>query len=128
MLAEDGAPLPQSPARVERFAAPPATPHPIGCACCQPRNPVAIALDRLFLARTRGEAPWFDAILAVVRTGEGEAAIRAALDSDSVAQARFRLEGRGNEFPRAPFFFLPVSRNARRGSPPAPCRATGRRS
>ncbi|MFC4169134.1 hypothetical protein [Teichococcus aestuarii] len=95
VLAEDGAPLPQSPARVERFAAPPATPHPIGCACCQPRNPVAIALDRLFLARTRGEAPWFDAILAVVRTGEGEAAIRAALDSDSVAQARFRLEGRG---------------------------------
>lgn len=94
VLAEDGAPLPQSPARVERFAAPPATAHPAGCACCQPRNPVAIALDRLFLARTRGEAPWFDSILAVTRTGDGEAALRTALESDSVASARFRLEGR----------------------------------
>ncbi|WP_245870287.1 hypothetical protein [Teichococcus rhizosphaerae] len=93
VLAEDGAPLPGRPARVERFAAPPATAHPAGCACCQPRNPVAIALDRLFLARTKGEVPWFDSIVAVARTEEGRAAIRAALEHDSVARARFRLEG-----------------------------------
>lgn len=95
VLAEDGAALPPHPARVERFAAPPATAHPVGCACCQPRNPVAIALDRLFLARTRGEGPWFDSIVAVARTAEGVAAIRAALEGDSVASARFRLEERG---------------------------------
>ena len=48
VLAEDGAPLPAGASRVERYATPVATPHPIGCACCQPRNPASIALDRLF--------------------------------------------------------------------------------
>lgn len=91
VLAEDGAALPPGPARVERFAAPPATAHPIGCACCQPRNPVAIALDRLFMARLKGEVAWFDTILAVVRSADGQAAIRAALEQDSVAAARFRI-------------------------------------
>ncbi|MDQ1081127.1 hypothetical protein [Pseudoroseomonas cervicalis] len=90
VLAEDGAPLPDRPALVERFAAPPPGAHPIGCACCQPRNPVAIALDRLFLARTRGQAPWFSEIWVVLRTGDGANAIEAALQTDSVTQARFR--------------------------------------
>ncbi|MCQ4159422.1 hypothetical protein NON00_05730 [Roseomonas sp. GC11] len=90
LLAEDGAPLPASPAVVERFAAPPPQPHPVGCACCQPRNPVAIALDRLFLARTRGQAPWFKEIWVVLRSADGARALEAALDGDSVTQARFR--------------------------------------
>ncbi|MFC3125293.1 hypothetical protein ACFOD4_09480 [Pseudoroseomonas globiformis] len=90
LLAEDGAVLPDAPARVEPFAAPPLTAHPVGCACCQPRNPVSIALDRLFLARTRGEAPWFTEVVAIVRTEAGRAAIAAALEGDSVTQARFR--------------------------------------
>lgn len=90
LLAEDGAPLPDRPALVERFAAPPPNAHPIGCACCQPRNPAAIALDRLFLARTRGQSPWFTEIWVVLRTGDGASAIAAALETDSVTQARFR--------------------------------------
>jgi len=90
VLAEDGAPLPAAPARVERFAAPPLGGHPIGCACCQPRNPVSIALDRLFLARTRGDTPWFGEVIAVVCSEAGRQALAAALEGDSVTQARFR--------------------------------------
>jgi hypothetical protein len=90
VLAEDGALLPASPARVERYATPVATAHPIGCACCQPRNPVAIALDRLFLARMRGTTPWFKEVLALAATEAGRAAVRAALAEDSVTLARFR--------------------------------------
>ena len=91
VLAEDGAVLPAAPARVERFAAPPPGAHPLGCACCQPRNPAAIALDRLFLARARGQAPWFTEVVALIRTEDGRAAIHAALENDSVTAARFRL-------------------------------------
>jgi hypothetical protein len=96
VLAEDGAALPGDAARVEHFAAPPAAgarppgAHPGGCACCQPRSPVAIALDRLFLARARGDAPWFTEILAVTRTAAGRDAVAAALAGDSVTSARFR--------------------------------------
>ncbi|WP_241665363.1 hypothetical protein [Teichococcus oryzae] len=90
LLAEDGAALPPGAARVEHFAAPPAGAHPAGCACCQPRNPVAIALDRLFLARARGQAPWFTEVLAIARSEAGRDAIAAALQGDSVTRARFR--------------------------------------
>lgn len=89
VLAEDGAPLPAGAARVERFATPVETPHPIGCACCQPRNPVSIALDRLFLARVR-EGLEFREVVAVAATGAGRAAVAAALQGDSVTVARFR--------------------------------------
>ncbi len=90
VLAEDGAALPASPARVERYAAPVAMAHPIGCACCQPRNPVSIALDRLFLARMRGDAPWFQEVVALAHSQAGRAAFLAALEGDSVTAARFR--------------------------------------
>jgi hypothetical protein len=90
VLAEDGAPLPAAPARVERYATPVATAHPIGCACCQPRSPAAIALDRLFLARMRGETPWFKEIVALAATDVGRQAVTAALEGDSVTLARFR--------------------------------------
>lgn len=93
VLAEDGATLPARPLRVERFAAPLLTGHPIGCACCQPRSPVSIALDRLFLARLRGDAPWFTEVVALTRTAEGRAAVAAAVAGDSVTAARFRLAG-----------------------------------
>ena len=90
VLAEDGAPLPAAPVRVERFAAPPIGAHPIGCACCQPRNPVAIALDRLFLARARGDAPWFGEVIAITQSEAGRQALAASLEGDSVTRARFR--------------------------------------
>jgi hypothetical protein len=91
VLAEDGAVLPAGMARVERYATPLEGPHPMGCACCQPRSPAAIALDRLFLARLRGQAPWFKEVLAVAATAAGRAAILAALERDSVTSARFRV-------------------------------------
>ncbi len=69
----------------------PTTAHGLGCACCLPRGPAAIALGRLFLARARGEAPLFDTVVAVTRTPAGEAAVRAALADDLVTRARFRL-------------------------------------
>jgi hypothetical protein len=69
----------------------PATAHALGCACCLPRGPAAVALGRLFLARARGEAPLFDTVVAVTRTPAGEAAVRAALADDLVTRARFRL-------------------------------------
>jgi hypothetical protein len=68
--------------------------HPFGCACCVPRGPVAEALGRLFLARARGDVPFFRSVVAVVATPMGEAAIRAALARDQVSAGRFRLAQR----------------------------------
>jgi hypothetical protein len=64
--------------------------HPVGCACCAPRGPVAVVLGRLFLARARGEVPWFRSVVAVTRSAAGEGAVRAALTDDVVTSARFR--------------------------------------
>jgi hypothetical protein len=89
VLAEDGAALPTRAGRVERYATPVETPHPIGCVCCQPRNPVSIALDRLFLARMR-DGLEFREVLALAATAAGRAAVAAALEGDSVTVARFR--------------------------------------
>ena len=66
--------------------------HPLGCTCCAPRGPVAEALGRLFLARARGELPWFRAVVAVTRSDAGADAVRTALASDVVTVARFRQE------------------------------------
>ena len=81
-------------AAVARFVVPAAfAGHPVGCACCVPRGPVAAALGKLFLARARGELPWFRGVLVVARSAAGEAAVRAALAGDVVTAARFREEG-----------------------------------
>ena len=64
--------------------------HPVGCACCAPRGSVAQALGRLFLARARGELPWFRGVVAVMRSEAGADAVRAALVGDVVTAARFR--------------------------------------
>jgi hypothetical protein len=76
---------------VAHFTVPSGMAHAIGCACCLPRGPAAVALGRLFLARARGEAPLFDTVTAVTRSPAGEAAVRAALAEDVVTRARFRL-------------------------------------
>ncbi len=65
--------------------------HPAGCACCVPRGPVAVALDGLFLARARGACGWFTSIFAIADTEGGRDAILAALATDPVVSARFRL-------------------------------------
>jgi hypothetical protein len=89
VLAEDGAGV-AGAAHVERFATPVETAHPIGCACCQPRLPPAIALDRLFLGRVQGRLPWFKEVEAVVATEAGAEAVNAVLQLDPVISGRFR--------------------------------------
>ncbi len=69
----------------------PVSAHALGCACCLPRGPVAVALGRLFLARARGEAALFGQVVAVTSSAAGRAAVRAALQDDVVTRARFRL-------------------------------------
>jgi hypothetical protein len=66
----------------------------MGCACCTPRGPVAEALGRLFLARTRGDGAFFRSVVAVVTTSGGRTAVRAALAQDQVCAGRFRLAER----------------------------------
>ncbi len=63
--------------------------HGAGCACCVARTPAAQALGHLFTQRTRGEVAFFRRVL--VEGQELEAAVRAALQSDPVAAARFRI-------------------------------------
>ena len=63
--------------------------HGAECACCVARSPAAQALSHLFLQRARGEVAFFRRV--VVEEQDLEAAVRAALQSDSVAGARFRL-------------------------------------
>ena len=94
-------PAPGDAALVETGAAsPPGIPlgqftpdagHPAGCACCAARQAAALALDRLFLQRARGEIPFFRRVAAVLATERGEASLRAALASDPIVSARFRL-------------------------------------
>ena len=66
--------------------------HAVGCSCCTPRGPVATALGGLFLARARGELPWFRSVVAVTHSAAGADAVRAALDEDVVTRARFRVD------------------------------------
>ena len=63
--------------------------HDAGCACCLARTPAAQALGDLFMQRARGEVAFFHRVL--VDGHAAEAAVRAALQSDPVAAARFRL-------------------------------------
>jgi hypothetical protein len=94
LLAEGEDPLPPGHP-VARFSLRPGLRgHPIGCACCSPRGPVAEALGRLFLARARGEVAFFRSVVAVTATPAGEAAVRAALAEDQVSAGRFRLAER----------------------------------
>jgi hypothetical protein len=65
--------------------------HPSGCACCAGRASAALALDRLFLRRARGELPLFRRVLAVVASPAGEASLRAALSDDPIVSVRYRL-------------------------------------
>jgi hypothetical protein len=60
-------------------------PHPFGCTCCVPRNPAALALARLLLARGRGQGPFFRRVIAVTATPAGRATVLAAVQSDPLA-------------------------------------------
>ena len=67
--------------------------HVAGCACCLPRGAAAEALAKLFLARTTGRGP---PIKRVVITSH-PAPVLAALATDPLVSARFRLVEAGSE-------------------------------
>jgi hypothetical protein len=67
--------------------------HPAGCACCKPRGAAAEALGRLFLARARGEVPFFRRVVAS-GSPDAQAALAEAVANDPVASAYFRLVDR----------------------------------
>ncbi len=71
------------------FVPAPGALHPAGCACCLARTDDAVALDRLFLARVRGDIPWFRRVAVATE----DPRLRAALATDPVLSARFRVEG-----------------------------------
>jgi hypothetical protein len=100
------APLSRDQAATEVFATARKPVHSAACACCAPRNAVAEALGRLFLAQMRGTIPFFHRVIAVTSSREGEDAVRSALSDDTVAAARFRLGdpqsgGAASPIPRA---------------------------
>jgi hypothetical protein len=64
--------------------------HPAACPCCVPRGPLAAALTSLFLARARGEVPFFTAVLVAGGDERAEAAIREALRRDPLVGGRYR--------------------------------------
>ena len=74
---------------VARLVAPPPG-HATGCACCDPRGPVAQALHRLFLDRARGTSAFFTR-LVVCAGAEEQTAIRQALAGDAFLAGRYRV-------------------------------------
>ncbi|MBI0536099.1 hypothetical protein D9599_10995 [Roseomonas sp. KE2513] len=66
--------------------------HPQACTCCGGRSPLSQALDRLFLARVKGQARWFDRVVALVPGEDARSALAAALREDAVTASRYRAE------------------------------------
>lgn len=91
ILAE--APPPSLPAEAAALAGfdPSLPSHAGACACCGGRSQAAAALDRLFQARVRGACPWFERVVALAETQAARDEVTAALASDAVTAARFRL-------------------------------------
>lgn len=88
-LAEDGRDTPAEPVATFELAE---GVHPVDCACCGPRSPAAEALGRMFMARARGELPWFRRVR--VAAGEaGREAVRQALAGDPLVSLLYRAEG-----------------------------------
>ena len=81
--------LPPGAVGQARFAA--TGPHAGGCGCCGGRSPAALALDRLFQARVKGETGWFQRVVALAPGEAARGAILAALREDAVTRARFRV-------------------------------------
>lgn len=88
LLIEGGVAVPAGVA-VARIAAIPAQ-HAPGCACCVPRGPIAEALARLFIARARGEVPFFREVVAVL-DDTSLAGLHQALETDPLLAGRYRL-------------------------------------
>ncbi len=65
-------------------------PHAVACLCCQGQGAAAAALAALFRARATG-GPWFDQVVVLVASDEGEAEITQALTKDILTVARYKL-------------------------------------
>jgi hypothetical protein len=87
VLVEAGQTMPAAGYAVE-FAAGKAG-HPLSCACCTQRGPVADALGRMFRARATGAAPFFKRVV-VLASAAGQASVHAALMDDVVTGARYQ--------------------------------------
>lgn len=72
---------------------PPPAGHVASCRCCGGRDPLASALSGAFVARARGQGPWFDRVLLLDRP-DATRRLAAVLTGDPVAQARFRAVDR----------------------------------
>lgn len=66
--------------------------HPVACSCCAGRTPLAQALDALFLARVKGQARWFNRVVALLPSPEARQRMAEALRDDSVVASRYRAE------------------------------------
>ncbi|BDG73619.1 hypothetical protein [Roseomonas fluvialis] len=88
LLAEGAVPDHAGAPVTESFAPEPR--HAVACACCAGRSAAAQALDRLFQARVRGRAAWFDRVLVLASTEAGRAELVQALAQDPLTTARFR--------------------------------------
>ena len=64
--------------------------HAPACSCCGGRGPAALALDRLFQARVRGNCPWFERVVALVEAEAARRELDQALAADPVTASRFR--------------------------------------
>lgn len=64
--------------------------HPAACGCCGGRSGAAVALDRLFQARARGTARWFDRVVVLAASEAARSDMRMALVADALTAARFR--------------------------------------
>jgi hypothetical protein len=88
LLAEGDAPAARDALATEGFH--PETRHAAGCSCCAGRSAAAQALDRLFQARVRGRAGWFERVLVLPATAAGRTEVEQALEGDALTTARFR--------------------------------------
>jgi len=86
-LVEDGHDMPPTGYALRFSAAKPG--HALSCACCSLRGPAADALGQIFIARARGQAPFFQRVV-VLASPEGEATVRKALAEDVVTRARYK--------------------------------------
>ncbi|MFC7734618.1 hypothetical protein ACFQX4_01990 [Roseomonas sp. GCM10028921] len=66
--------------------------HAAACACCAGRPSLAVALDRLFLARVKGQARWFNRVVALLPGEEARQALASALREDALTASRYRPE------------------------------------
>jgi hypothetical protein len=88
LVAEGAAPHHARAQATETFVAD--GPHPAACACCAGRSSAAQALDRLFQARARGTARWFDRVVVLAASEAARADMARALAADALTAARFR--------------------------------------